>query len=630
MGTILLIGFFVLTVINVWQSNRIEKNQIELLNRIDAVEKTIENGDFSAQAGGSPRGGIFGASEPSYVTEALSDPKNTFTRDNASWLPAEAKQGGNLNLKMGSDPKGFNWLVENGADVSEIQAYVHVQLGNYHLKDVTRYRGELAYHWEISEDKRTHTLKLRKDFYWHKPNVDWASGRYDWLKGEHPVTAHDLVFMLDLLTNDQVAGAAPLRSYFDELESYEALDDHTFKIQFKKPKYMQKVVVIGLYPLPKFLYANDEAGEPYEPEVIGKRFEDHWYNPMGIGAGPYTFSRFEPGVAIELERNAKYPLGGNAMDKIVYSILKDQNQPPRKLRTGELHLSGLQPAQYRAEVLEGDDDSPFKNGQLKGGEFWSYNYFYIAWNADQPYFADKQSRQAMSHAFNAQLLIDDVFLGLGERCTGPMPTVQPYYDRSLDPYPFDLERARVLLDEAGWTDSDGDGIRDKMIEGTLVPFDFKLIVFGSSNEYKTVGNIFKEDLAKIGIKMNVAPMEWANLLKKVDAREFDAVTLAWVSGPPVDFRQIWHSSQADLPKGSNRVGFRNAEADKIIEELEVEFDEGRRKQLAQDFHKLLYEEQPYTFFYTRKSTVFWQKELKNVWFQLTRPHVNPRPFYLEG
>ena len=630
MGTILLIGFFVLTVINVWQSNRIEKNQIELLNRIDAVEKTIENGDFSAQAGGSPRGGIFGASEPSYVTEALSDPENTFSRDNASWLPAEAKQGGNLNLKMGSDPKGFNWLVENGADVSEIQAYVHVQLGNYHLKDVTRYKGELAYHWEISEDKRTHTLKLREDFYWHKPNVDWASGRYDWLKGEHPVTAHDLVFMLDLLTNDQVAGAAPLRSYFDELESYEALDDHTFKIQFKKPKYMQKVIVMGLYPLPKFLYANDEAGEPYETEVIGKRFEDHWYNPMGIGAGPYTFSRFEPGVAIELERNPKYPLGGNAMDKIVYSILKDQNQPPRKLRTGELHLSGLQPAQYRAEVLEGDDDSPFKNGQLKGGEFWSYNYFYIAWNADQPYFADKQSRQAMSHAFNAQLLIDDVFLGLGERCTGPMPTVQPYYDRSLDPYPFDLERARALLDEAGWTDSDGDGIRDKMIEGTLVPFDFKLIVFGSSNEYKTVGNIFKEDLAKIGIKMNVAPMEWANLLKKVDAREFDAVTLAWVSGPPVDFRQIWHSSQADLPKGSNRVGFRNAEADKIIEELEVEFDEGRRKQLAQDFHKLLYEEQPYTFFYTRKSTVFWQKELKNVWFQLTRPHVNPRPFYLEG
>ena len=442
----------------------------------------------------------------------------------------------------------------------------------------------------------------------------------------YPVTAYNF-----RMTQSQlVASDRDTLLALDELESYEALDDYTFQIQFKKPKYMQKVMVLGLYPLPKFLYAYDEAGEAYEPEVIGKRFEDHWYNPMGLGAGPYVLTRFEPGVAIELERNPKFPLGGNAMDKVVYSILKDQNQPPRKLRTGELHLSGLQPAQYRAEVLEGEDDSPFKDGTIQGGEFWSYNYFYIGWNADRPLFSDKRVRQAMSHAFNAQLLIDDVFLGLGERTTGPMPTVQPYYDRSLEPYAFDLERAKALLDEAGWTDSDGDGIRDKEVDGTLIPFEFKLVVFGSSNEYKTVGNIYKEDLAKIGIKMNVAPMEWANLLKKVDAREFDAVTLAWVSGPPVDFRQIWHSSQADLPKGSNRVGFRNAEADKIIEALETEFDEGRRKELAHQFHRLLYDEQPYTFFYTRKSVVFWQKELKNVWFQLVRPHVNHRPFYLEG
>jgi peptide/nickel transport system substrate-binding protein len=631
LGTLLLIGFFVLTIINVWQSNRIEQKLIDTLNRIEAVEKTLENGDFgSASAQRGPTGGIFGATEPAYVTEAMADPANVFSRDNANWLPADAQQGGTLNLKMGSDPKGFNWLIENGADVSAIQAYTHVQVGNYHLKDVTQYKGELAYHWEISEDKRTHTLKLREDFYWHKPTVDWASGRYEWLKGEHPVTAHDMVFMLDLMMNDQVAGAAPLRSYFDELETYEAVDDHTFRIHFKKSKYMQKVMVTGLYPLPQFLYANDEAGEPYEPEVIGKRFEDHWYNPMGLGAGPYILSRYEPGVAVELVRNPKFPLGGNAMDKILFSILKDQNQPPRKLRTGELHLTALQPAQYRAEVLEGEDDSPFKNGQIKGGEFWSYNYFYIAWNADTPYFADKRARQAMSHAFNAKLLIDEVFLGLGERCTGPMPTVQPYYDRSLDPYAFDLEKAKALLDAAGWTDTDGDGIRDKMVDGEQIPFDFKFIVFGSSNEYKTIGNIYKEDLAKIGIKMSVAPMEWANLLKKVDAREFDAVTLAWISGPPVDFRQIWHSSQADLPKGSNRVGFRNPEADRIIEALEMEFDEGQRKKLAHEFHQLLYEEQPYTFFYTRKTTVFWQRELKNVWFQLTRPHINPRPFYLEG
>ena len=630
-GTLILLGFFVLTAINVWQSNRIERNQLDLLNRLEAVEKDIENGTFAtAGTTSGPRGGIWGSTEPDYMTPALTDPENQFSRDNANWLPSEANQGGTLNLKFGSDPKGFNWLTENGADVSEIQAYVNISLGRYHLKDVTKYAPELAYKWTISDDKKTHTFKLRKDFYWHKPNVDWASGKYEWLEGDHRVTARDLEFMLDMLMNNQVAGAAPMRSYFKELESYEAVDDHTFRITFKEPKYMQKVIVVGLYPMPEFLYAYDEAGERYEAEVIGKRFEDHWYNPNGIGAGPYIFKRFEAGVAIELERNAKYPLGGNAPERIVYSILKDQNQPPRKLRTGELHLSSLQPSQFRAEVLEGDEDSPFKNGKLQAGEYWAYNYFYVGWNADRPQFSDKLTRQAMSHAFNAQLLLDDVFLGLGERCTGPMPTVQPYYDRSLEPYAFNLKKAGELLDQAGWIDTDGDGIRDKEVNGERIPFEFKLIVYGSSNEYKTVGNIFKEDLAKIGVKMVVAPMEWANLLKKVDAREFDAITLAWVSGPPVDFRQIWHSSQADLPKGSNRVGFRNPDADKIIEALESEFDEGKRKKLAQEFHQLLYEEQPYTFFYTRKTKVFWQPELKNVWFQLVRPHINPRAFFLAG
>ena len=112
--------------------------------------------------------------------------------------------------------------------------------------------------------------------------------------------------------------------------------------------------------------------------------------------------------------------------------------------------------------------------------------------------------------------------------------------------------------------------------------------------------------------MNLMPSRWRG-----------SAVPPWTSGR---FAQL----SGRLPKGSNRVGFRNAEADKIIEALETEFDEGRRKELAHQFHRLLYDEQPYTFFYTRKSVVFWQKELKNVWFQLVRPHVNHRPFYLEG
>jgi peptide/nickel transport system substrate-binding protein len=631
MGLALIAGLFVVTIINVWQSNRIEANQIAVLARLSEVEKAIESGGVGgAVASKGPAGGIWGVPEPAYITEGLQDPNNLLKRDPTPWLPADAKQGGVLNLKMGSDPKGFNFLIENGADTHMVQRYVLVQLAEYHKKDVTKFGPELAYSWTITPDRLTHTFKLRNDIYWQKPDVKWASGKYDWLKGKHQVTAHDLVFMMKMLMNPQVAGAAPMRPYFKDLVSYTALDDFTFEVKFSKAKQSQQSLIYSAYPVPEFLYAHDEAGERYDKEVMGKRFEDHWYNPRALGAGPYRMTRMEAGVAIELERDAGFPLGGNAPDKIVFSILKDQNQPPRKLRTKELHLASLQPGQYRAEYLEGDEDSPFKNGQLQKGEFWAYNYFYIAWNADQPYFGDKRVRQAMSYAYHAELILQDVFLGLGERCTGPMPTIQPFYDKSLTPYPFDLEKAAALLDEAGWTDTDGDGIRDKEIDGVNVPFAFKLIVYGSSNEYRTMGTIFKEDLAKIGVRMDVSPLEWSNLLKKVSAREFDAITLAWVSGPDVDFRQIWHSEEADKPKSSNRIGFRNPEADRIIEDLETEFDPAKRKVLAQEFHRLLYDLQPYTFFYTRKTMVFWQPELKNVSFQQVRPHSNPRPFYLGG
>jgi ABC-type transport system substrate-binding protein len=470
----------------------------------------------------------------------------------------------------------------------------------------------------------TYIFKLRKDFSWHRPRVDWSDERFAWLDGPHGVTAHDISFMLDMLMNEQVAGAAPLRSYFTHLASYEATGEYTFEITFSKRNYQQQLMVKGLYPMPEFLYAYDELGDRFNEAIIGIRFEDHWFNPRTLGAGPYEFAEFRQGEFIRLERNPSYPYGGNAHQEILISILKDQASWARKLYTQELHISQLQPSQYRSEVLEGNEDSPFKDGTLEAGEFWEHTYFYIGWNADKPWFGDKKVRQAMSHAFNADLILNQVFLGMGERATGPMPAFLPYYNSDLPPIPFSLEKASALLDEAGWT-MQNDGIRAK--DG--VKFAFDLTIYGNSDEYLSLGNIFKEDLAQIGVNMNVSPMEWANLLKKVDDREFDAITLAWVSSPDVDFYQIWHSSQADVPKGSNRVGFRNEEADELIIALQNEFDYKERLRIAKAFHTLCYEEQPYTFFYTRKRAVFWQSsELNNVRFSRTRPYMNPRPWYL--
>ena len=719
---VLMTMLLITTVITCQQNDNMEQRQIDVLYRLEKLEQDLSNGVFatstpSATASTRPIGGIHGVATPQYVHEAFKDPKNLLTPDPDPILPPEATMGGTLKVKFGSDPKGFNFLTENGADVSEIQAYVGVGMVGRHRNDDSKWAPDLAYYmaeeiaskpsvaydgekgsvtldftasvaltdaqvivldasntairrfdagkldagdgslsWDGKKDDGsqaglglytfavegkdpsgavvsaeanmptpvTYVFKLREDFTWHRPRVDWKDSRYEWLDKEHKVTANDVRFMLDMLMNEQVMGAAPLRSYFKHLASYQATDEFTFEVTFNKRDYQQQLMVRGLYPMPEFLYAYDEFGDRYADAIIGTRFDDHWYNPKTLGAGPYQFAEFRQGEFIRLERYPKYPYGGNAHQEIMISILKEQSSWARKLKTKELHLSNLQPGQYRSEVIDGKKSSPFKDGTLDQGEFWSHTYYYIGWNADQIWFKDKRVRMAMSHAFNADRILNEIFLGMGERSTGPMPTFLPYYNKNVPLIPFDLEKASALLDEAGWV-MGSDGVREK--DGTK--FNFTLTIYGNSDEYLSLGNIFKEDLAQIGVNMKVSPMEWANLLKKVDDRSFDAITLAWVSSPDVDFYQIWHSSQADIPKGSNRVGFRNEKADELIIDLQNEFDYQERLRIAKEFHQLCYEEQPYTFFYTRKYPVFWQsEELKNVTFSRTRPYMNPRPWYL--
>ena len=116
----------------------------------------------------------------------------------------------------------------------------------------------------------------------------------------------------------------------------------------------------------------------------------------------------------------------------------------------------------------------------------------------------------------------------------------------------------------------------------------------------------------------------------MEEREFDAFTGGWATGWDVDLFQIWHSSQADLPKGSNMVGFRNAEADEIIEKLRVTFDLAERHELARRFHRIVKDEQPYTFFYVRERYYTWWDRVRRVVFPKTRPLVRASSWWVQS
>jgi peptide/nickel transport system substrate-binding protein len=622
----------VLAVISVWQRDRTERRFIELLGRMDRFERSLEEAQRDLArarlAGGG--GSVAGTSaEPDYILDALEDPANLLRRDpDMPWLPPEATRGATLHLHLAVNPNGFNVPAHLSSEVTELTSFTTLELARRHRSDPSRWAPELAYRVATPDDGHTYVIELRRDLVWQEPVLD-DSRTDDWLAGEHPVTAHDLVFSLDLIMNPQVTGAAPLRSHFEQLESYEALDDHTLVIRFRTPEYSQRALVLSLRPVAEFLYAFDESGRRLPAETLGQSFQEHWYR-LALGCGPYRMTEFEPGVRIVLERSPTFPLGGDAFDRVIYLILTSDSHVVRKLRTGELDLAYLRAAQYRTEVTQGASDSPFLDGRLVEGRWQEHSWFYVGWNLRNPLFADRRVRLALTSALDGDRILADLFGGHGQRISGPMPRFLPHYDLTIEPWPYDLERAASLLEEAGWTDSDGDGVRDKEIDGERRDFEFALLIPSNRGDAWSMAALFKEALAKVGVRMAVRTLEWGMLLKAKKDRDFDAITLAWQSDPEPDFRQIWHSSQAEVPGSSNYIGFRHPEADRLIDEMATSFEREERIRLSREFHALLHREQPYTFLFMVERPVFWRRELQNVRFGLTRPYRNHRPWFLDA
>ena len=169
-----------------------------------------------------------------------------------------------------------------------------------------------------------------------------------------------------------------------------------------------------------------------------------------------------------------------------------------------------------------------------------------------------------------------------------------------------------------------------MMNGVNRKLEFVMLTTSGSPEWTAAQNIYKDDLMKIGVKMNISEVDWAVMQKRIEDKDFDAMGGAWGSPWESDPYQIWHSSQASVPKSSNHISYSNPKVDKVIEDLRNTFDQEKRNQLYREFHKLIYEDQPYTFIFTRKRCAVWWNDLQRVTFNVLRPHDDSRPWYINA
>jgi ABC-type transport system substrate-binding protein len=558
---------------------------------------------------------------------------------------AGAKTDGRLVRWFGTDPKGFNPLLENGADVQDgIVLYVGAALASRMAwTDPEKWQKELAERVEVTDEGRELTIYLRPGVRWQAPgNLDLGDARHAWLRGDHFVTARDVAFSLSLIQNPQVENGS-LKNYYQDLESWRVIDDLTIVVRWKKTFCGAIEYTLGVPLVPEFFYAYDEDGTRFPDATLGARFDQHWYDHLGmVGAGPYRLVSYVPGTEIRLERNEDYFGEKPAIREIVYQLYADPNATLLKLKAHELSFGSLRPGQYRDEIKRFDSlppakrpkQSPFWNGDLRYRTYLDNSFYYIGWNADRPLFRDKRVRQAMTLAFDRARIVEHVFVGLGEVAVGPYDVESPFHDPDIRPWPYDPARARALLAEAGFADTDGDGVLDADLtpddgDPTRTPFEFSLLVYNGSPEMESAANILKEDLLALGVRMRIESAEWSLMQKRMDEKDFDAVTGGWALSYDPDLYQIFHSSQADVPKGSNRVGFRNPEADRLMEQAREVCEPTARLAILRRLHRILHEEQPYSFFFVRRAVAAWWKEVERVEFAKLRPKANSLPWWVD-
>lgn len=432
--------------------------------------------------------------------------------------------------------------------------------------------GDLAGSWEVLDGGLTIIFHLREGVRWH----DGA-----------PFTSADVDFTFRKLTDPDLP--TPYGGDFEKIERLETPDARTVRVTYKEP-FSPGLASWTMAILPKHLLEHED--------LMTTRFAR-----APIGTGPYRFGRWVSGERIELYANPDYYEGRPRIDRLVIRVVPDAATAFLELHQESVDMTSLTPLQYTRLT-----DSAFFAQKYRKFRYPSFGYTFAAFNLTSPFFEDVRVRRALDSAVDRKEVIDGVLLGLGREVTGPFSPDSWAYNADAAPSVFDPEAARRALEEAGWKDADGDGVREK--DGRR--FEFTIVTNQGVIQRQMIAEILQRRFADVGVKMNIKIIEWGSFLKDViDARKFDMVLLAWGLSRDPDPFDIWHSSKQG-PGAFNFIGYSNLEADRLMIEGRKTFDRGERQRIYRRIHELIAADRPYLFLYVADALPVVHARFRNV------------------
>jgi peptide/nickel transport system substrate-binding protein len=479
------------------------------------------------------------------------------TTSGASALPPDDTpvDGGTLIRRLDLDIITINPIVsttKNDRLVSQLLFTPVVHLD----RDMQPIPG-LADSWEISDDGLIYRFYLNK-------KATFSDGK--------PVRASDVLFTLRKIA-DPASEAIQIIGAFEQMDlaRTRVLDDHTIEVVFKQPLATQLTRFNGVLVLPEHVYSDGNFRADY--------------NDMAVGSGPYKFVRHDRGKEIVIERRSDYWGTKPHIQRIVWKIINEHPVAFNALKRGEVDETSI-----TSDTWMRESSDRALNKFIDFRRAYTLNYNYINWNTRHPVLSDSRVRRAMAMCVPMDAVINDLYHGTARAMTGPFTPDEWAYNPNVPVIRHDVEAARELLKEAGWTDANGDGVLEKGKQ----PLAFELLIISGSTTAKLLAQMLQAEMKKAGARVEIATMDGGAAIQRIAAGNHEAAYLSWELDPDPDPFPLFHSTQGPS-RGQNFGSYSNPEADKLMEQARRELDIDKRKKLLWRLHEILAVEQPYTW-----------------------------------
>jgi len=411
----------------------------------------------------------------------------------------------------------------------------------------------LATDWTISEDGTVYTFTLREGVNFH----DGA-----------PFNAEAVKFNIDRMLDEDHpyhdTGPFPLAFFFSSVEEVTAVDELTVEFRLSEP-YAPFLSNLAYTP-----------GLMVSPGAVEEHGADFGRNPSGTGA--FKFEEWEANSRVVVSRNEDYWDGAPALEAVIFRPVADANTRIAEMLSGGLDVMVEVPPDSLAQFRE---DPNFTVHEQAGPHLW-----FLILNTREGPFANQAVRQAANYAIDKQALVENILQGTAEVAAGPTPPAFSWaYNEALEPYPHDPDRARALLEEAGYA---GEELTFYVTEGGSGMLD-----------PVAMGTAIQADLEAVGMSVTIETYEWNTFLGRVNPGlegQADMAEMAWMTNDPDTLPFLALRTEAFPEEGGFNSGYySNPEVDSLLEQARRATDQAERAELYKAMQEIVHEDAPWVF-----------------------------------